>query len=321
MAKRLVWLVVVMLGVCLLAGCSGQSIATHSSPARTTRSPSPAATPLIFPTATAAPTYAVPTGTAIPAGALAARVNGEPITLRAYQAARDAYMRQLYQQQIDPASAQGRQALAQADPQLLEMLIARTLVLQYAAQHHLTVTLAQVQQAVRAAGSAQRLAQQVAAADMTMQTYKENLTITNTQLAIVDGHRYSNTEYHVRMILVATQAQAETVYRKLRAHAGFAALAQAVSLDTTSKSNGGDLGFQTTLSLGPVLGPAVARLPLNTISRPIHSPRGYQVVEVLNVLKHVPLTGTALAQAKIAYWQQWYAAYRKEAHVQIYVKF
>jgi peptidyl-prolyl cis-trans isomerase C len=125
----------------------------------------------------------------------------------------------------------------------------------------------------------------------------------------------------VRQILLATQAQALSVYQKLRAHAGFAALAQADSLDTLTKSNGGDLGFQTTLSLGPILGPLVSRLPLNTPSRPVQTPRGYAILEVLSVLKNVPLTGTPLAQAKIAYWQQWYAADRKSATVEIYVTF
>lgn len=306
----------------LVSGCNGSAQTSAAPTATATVQPThvAAATPFVYPSATVAPTYAVPSGTPIPATALAAKVNGQPIYLSEYEHQRDNYMRTLAKNRIDPGSPQGKQAMAQASPKILELLISRRLVLDYAKLHHLIATSAEQQQAIKQAGGQSALQAQLAQAQETMQEFLDNLTLTKTELAIVNSRQYAGTEYHVRQILLSTEATAKLVYQKLKAHGDFAALAETYSQDPNTKSSGGELGFLTRDGLGPILGPAASKLPINTFSQPIHSSLGYHIIEVLSVEKHVPLTGNALGRAKLEYWQTWYGAYRKAAKVQIFVK-
>src|SRR5712692_2255434 len=77
----------------LLAGGCGTNSAQQAA------TPTPmriSSTPHIIPTPTTAPTYVVPVGTPIPSGALAARVNGHPISLSDYQRLRAVAMRRIW---------------------------------------------------------------------------------------------------------------------------------------------------------------------------------------------------------------------------------
>lgn len=320
---RLVAIMMALAASLLLAAC-GKS---DASPAPTpTVRPHPtqamAATPIIQPTVTPMPTYAVPAGTPVPAAALVLRVNGRPVYLREYEALRDDAMRYIWQHQhVDPMSTRGKQLLTQQTAAIQEQLISRELILAFAEKHHLSATKAEIQQQVQQAGGQAVVDRRLAAVHMTMKDFATQVTISKAEFYVVDHHTYQAAEVHVRQILVDTRAKAEAVRKQLVApHADFATLAEQNSLDQTSKNRGGDLGFVTQVSLGPILGKVAFSLPLNTISQPIKSPLGYHIIEVLARIPNIPLAGTELNQAKLAYFQQWYAAQRKAAHVEVFVQ-
>ncbi|HWE62273.1 MAG TPA: peptidylprolyl isomerase [Chloroflexota bacterium] len=305
----------------LLAACGqGSAGSAPTATAATSATPSPLATLHIFPTGTPVPTYAVPRGTPIPATALAARVNGQAIPLRQYEQQRDAYVHYLWEQQhIDPQSAAGKRLLAQQGPRILESLIGSAMLLRYAQQHRLTATKVEIQQQIQQDGGPAVVARKLAAAYATMQDYMDQITLTRAELSVMNSRTYTATELHVRQILVKTPAVAASVYKQLQAHGDFATLAQHYSQDLTTRNNGGDLGFLTQPALGPILGKAALALPLHTYSHPIRSSLGYHIIEVLGKLPNVPLTGRSLNIAKLAYWEQWYAAQRKAASVEIFI--
>lgn len=323
--------ILALLCASLLAGC-GQSDAT---PAATAQPPSPTGvasatakrpkisdTPVIASTPTPVPTYVLPKSSPVPAKALALRVDGRPIYLSEYTRIRDAVVRGLWQQYhpLDPLSAQVRPTLATNMRQVREDLISREILLAYAATHHLAATTQEIAQQVVRDGGQQHLDARLAAQGTTMASYTARSTVLKAEYYLVEHHQYRETEYHVRYIVLPTLRGAQQVRTLLLAKRDFAQLAAANSLDKGTASNGGDLGYLTAEALGPVLTPVVARLPLNTPSQPVKTIHGYNIIEVLAVLKDVPLSGKALNQAKLAYFQQWYTARRHGAHVETFVK-
>ena len=308
----------------LLAGC-GQSAATPvptSTAAPTATRPKISDTPVIAATPTAVPTYVLPKGTPVPAKALALRVDGRPIYLREYTRIRGAVLRGLWQQYhpLDPLSAQVQPILSSNMRRVREDLISREILLAYAEAHHLAATPQEVALQVARDGGQQHLDKRLAAQGSTMAAYTARITVLKAEYYLVDHHDYRQTEYHVRYIVLPTLKGAQQVRTLLLAKRDFAQLAAANSLDKGTASNGGDLGYLTADSLGPILAPVVAALPLNMPSQPVKTTHGYNIVEVLAVLKDVPLSGKVLNQAKLAYFQQWYAARRHAAHVETFVK-
>ena len=74
------------------------------------------------------------------------------------------------------------------------------------------------------------------------------------------------TEYHARHILVANKDQAEQIIKKLKGGAKFEDLAKAQSIDTGSKTNGGDLGWFTTSRMVKPFADAVKALKKGEIT-------------------------------------------------------
>lgn|GEM_PF-1972871 len=315
----------------LMAGC-GTSTATPvptAQPASPTVAVSPTArrpkvsdTPVIAATPTPIPTYVLPTASPVPAKALALRVDGRPIYLSEYMRMRDGVLRGLWQQYhpIDPLSSRVRPILSSSMRRVREDLVSREVVLAYAATHHLAATPQEIAEQVASDGGQQRLDARLAAQGSTMAAYTARITVLKAEYYLVDHHDYRQTEYHVRYIVLPTLSGAQQVRTLLLAKRDFAQLAAANSLDKGTSSNGGDLGYLTADALGPLLAPVVAALPLNTPSQPVRTIHGYNIIEVLAVLKDVPLSGKVLNQAKLAYFQQWYAARRHAAHVETFVK-
>ncbi|MCX7116908.1 MAG: peptidylprolyl isomerase [Legionellales bacterium] len=95
---------------------------------------------------------------------------------------------------------------------------------------------------------------------------------------------------HVRHILLKPDAnmtpdetlkQVNNLYQQLRSGKDFALMAKQYSLDAASAVKGGDLGWVSAEELVPAFAEAMNALPLNTVSKPVQSPFGWHLIEVL----------------------------------------
>jgi peptidyl-prolyl cis-trans isomerase SurA len=98
------------------------------------------------------------------------------------------------------------------------------------------------------------------------------------------------TKTHVRHILLKQDANTTTaeadkkinnLYQQLKSGKDFALMAKQYSLDSASAVKGGDLGWVVPEELVPSFAKAMTALPLNTVSKPVKSPFGWHLIEVL----------------------------------------
>ena len=92
------------------------------------------------------------------------------------------------------------------------------------------------------------------------------------------------TEYRVRHILVATQAQAQDALGRIRAGEPFATVARQVSTDTGSARKGGELDWANDHSyVGPFARALRELAPHGLSPQPVQTVFGWHVIEVLDV--------------------------------------
>jgi peptidyl-prolyl cis-trans isomerase C len=119
-------------------------------------------------------------------------------------------------------------------------------------------------------------------------------------------------EYHVRHILVDTEAQANDIIAKLKGGAKFEDLAKG-SKDTGSANNGGDLDWATPSAFPEVFSKAFVGLQKGQVTeKPVQTPNGFHVIKVddvraakLPALEEVkPQIEEALTQRKLQTYQE-----------------
>ncbi|QGZ37820.1 peptidyl-prolyl cis-trans isomerase C [Pseudoduganella flava] len=119
-------------------------------------------------------------------------------------------------------------------------------------------------------------------------------------------------EYHVRHILVETEAQANDIIAKLKGGAKFEDLAKQ-SKDTGSANNGGDLDWATPSAFPEVFSKAFVGLQKGQVTeKPVQTQNGFHVIKVddvraakLPTLEEVkPQIEEALAQRKLQAYQE-----------------
>ncbi|WP_317204085.1 peptidyl-prolyl cis-trans isomerase [Janthinobacterium sp.] len=119
-------------------------------------------------------------------------------------------------------------------------------------------------------------------------------------------------EYHVRHILLASEAEAKDVIAKLKGGAKFEDLAKA-SKDTGSADNGGDLDWAAPSSFPKVFSDAFVGLQKGQFTQtPVQSPNGFHVIKLddtraakLPTLEEVkPQITEALQQKKLQAYQE-----------------
>jgi peptidyl-prolyl cis-trans isomerase C len=130
-------------------------------------------------------------------------------------------------------------------------------------------------------------------------------------------------EIKARHILVKEEAQAKEIIEKLSQGGDFAALAKEFSIDAT-KERGGELNYFVKQEVVPEFGDAVfAMKPKDVSKKPVKSPFGYHVIEVLDMRKRQaptfeqakPFIAAQLrGQALNAVVSKW----RSEANVQLF---
>ena len=96
------------------------------------------------------------------------------------------------------------------------------------------------------------------------------------------------TEYHARLILVATEPFAQKIVDRLDKGEKFDALAKAESMDS-SKNNGGDLGWFTANRMVPEFAAAVMTLKPNEYThKPVQTQYGWHVIQLLETREVTP---------------------------------
>jgi hypothetical protein len=281
-----------------------------------TINPSPSPTALPTPTATPTP---VP---------LAARVNGQPITLSAYQAELARYLSTL-PTPLDPNNERDRQTLAQLQEAALEALIEQALIEQEAARLNITVSEAQIATElgiVKAqTGGEEKFRAWLLATGQSESDVRAQLRLELLTAALRDQvlSTLPHTAEYVRAyhIVLATEREARQVLARLQNGAQFTALAQSLSLDASTRPAGGDLGWFTRESdaiLWPEVEEAAFRLQVGETSDVVPSPIGYHIIRVIG--REVrPLTESDAAYLQAKALAEWMDALKASARIERFI--
>jgi parvulin-like peptidyl-prolyl isomerase len=121
---------------------------------------------------------------------------------------------------------------------------------------------------------------------------------------------------NARHILVATEEEALDVLAALQAGESFAELARAVSSDTGSGANGGELGWAAVVSYVKPFADAVREAPIAEIVGPIQTEFGYHIIQV-RAREDRQLTDSQYDTAKRNAFQTWLEDLRASKNDQI----
>jgi peptidyl-prolyl cis-trans isomerase C len=199
----------------------------------------------------------------IPAGDIAATVNGTPISKFSVD------------QIVGQRSAMGQPDSPETRKAIINQLAMQLLVSQEAIKKNLDKT-PEVSDQIK-------LAQQSILANAFVQDYMKNNPVTDDMLkAEYDKVKaqMSGTEYKARHILVDKEDVAKTIIAKLKKNAKlFDSLAKQYSKDPGSKDKGGELGWFDPRGMVPEFGAAVAKLAKGKFTlEPVKTQYGYHVI-------------------------------------------
>lgn len=129
-------------------------------------------------------------------------------------------------------------------------------------------------------------------------------------------------QYHVKHILVKTEAEAQNIINQLNKGASFEKLAKEKSIDKSSAVNGGDLNWAAPSNYIKPFSDAMVALPKGQTSKtPVKTQFGYHILKVVDVRKATmptldqvkPKIKAALEEKK---WQEYEMGLMKQAKVE-----
>ncbi len=251
--------------------------------------PTPASTAVVLaPTEPVA--VSVDSASPTPEPPLAARVNGQPIYLADYERELGRYEMSLTAQGIDPGSPEGQENLDQRRDWILNVMIEQVLTEQAAAAEGVFISDDEVdaymQDIIDENGGLEafrtKLAEWGESEEDAWREVRVQMIGGEMTKRIVEGVPTTAEHVHARHILVDTMEEADRILAQLQASADFSALAQAYSQDTSTRDNGGDLGF---FPRGILVAPEVERaafdLQPGQFSGVVTSVLGYHIVQVV----------------------------------------
>ncbi len=119
------------------------------------------------------------------------------------------------------------------------------------------------------------------------QIIKAKSTVTQAQIAKYyneNKSRYGTPEKRsVRIILTKTEAQAESAKKEIESGKSFASVAKSVSIDPTSKANGGLLKEVIPGEEEKALDTAIFSAKTSVLGGPVKTPFGYYIYEVVTI--------------------------------------
>ncbi len=195
----------------------------------------------------------------------------------------------------------------------LQTLIQQSLIDQAAAQFNITVSAEEVEQEFQglmtSAGGGEAWQQWLASNSYTEDelraTLRETLLTSRVRDRITGDLSQPVLQAHARHILVATQDEANQLLVRLQSGEDFAALAAQYSLDSSSSSNGGDLGWFTSEELlEPTLSQIAFQLQPGQIAGPIQTSLGYHIIQMIEIAQREidPEKRAQLGQSRFESW-------------------
>ncbi len=258
---------------------------------------------------------------------LAAKVNGQPISLALYQRRVQQDQNTLIAQGVDPKSKQGQDQLKGLQQQLLGQLIDDMIIEQNAQAQKINITAQDVnnriQQLIDDAGGRDKF-------DSYLTKTQTSLDDLCTQIrASLFGEAMLNRvtagmptkveQIHAAQILLASQADAEQVLAQLKAGKDFAALAKQYSKDEVTRDNGGDLGWFPKGAYPSELDTVAFSLPPGQISGVIQTPLGFHIIKVLEHAASRELDPMTLQNQKQQAFYAWLDAQRNQAKIEKFI--
>lgn len=218
----------------------------------------------------------------------AALVNGEPVTLAAFNEQVKLVQDSMVEQGLDPKSDEGKRTLEQMRSDLLQQMIDVELMRQAAADEGIVISSADVEarlaQIMKDAGGADAFKKSLKESGLTEAQFRSLILrdqMIYEQLYEKLTARLPATaeQVRVRHILVNSEQDATAVMARLAKGEDFAVVAKEVSLDGGTKENGGDLGFFPRGVFDPSFEYAAFSLKLNEVSK-VKTDYGYHVIVV-----------------------------------------
>ncbi len=259
---------------------------------------------------------------------LAARVNGQPIWLHDYEKQIAEWEAAFVSQ--NPSLSEGdRQAMiVQGKRQVLDVMIEQTLIEQAAAMAGIVVSDQDVEAVIardiEENGGQAKFEAWLQANNWTVDEYKSrqrSMMIASRMFDHIAGNVPTKAEQvHARHILVATEDEARNILAQLQGGADFVTLAAQYSLDPSTQSSGGDLGFfpRGTLVV-PEVENAAFGLAAGQISDVIASAMGYHIVQVIERVPDMTLTEESWQALKEATFRNWLVGLWDTASIEVLV--
>jgi peptidyl-prolyl cis-trans isomerase C len=257
-----------------------------------------------------------------PTEALAAVVNGEPITLAVFQSELERESARLAEVGVIPADQ------AAFETSVLNNLIDQRLIEQAAILQGLSVSEeeidAEIALNIEIAGGEENWMAWLNANMFTPEAYRKSiysvLLTGKIRDQVIASVPQSVEQTHARHILVSTEAEAQQLYDQLINGAEFAELAFQYSRDVSTRELGGDLGWFAREQLTEaVVADTAFALPIGEISQPVASRLGYHIIEVINRLPDRPLDDAARANLFELTFERWRQSLWDQATVQRYI--
>lgn len=260
---------------------------------------------------------------------LVARVNDAPIFLDAYEQQVAQMAQALQAQAVDPTTAAGQAALNQAKQQVLNALIEQLIIEQQAETLGISISEemleARVQESIAQGQGQAQFETWLAANSLTLTEFERLLRselIANQLFEHVTGGVPDRAEQiRVRHIQVADEALARQIIEQLKGGADFAGLAQDLSVDDNSRTNGGDLGWLAR-GMAP-LPPEVERIAFSLqpgqVSGPIGPKVGFHIIKLEEKEADRPLTNEMLQAVKKQLFTEWLAQQRAASQIERYI--
>ncbi len=123
---------------------------------------------------------------------------------------------------------------------------------------------------------------------------------------------------NVRHILVKTFDEAQQVEDRLKKGEDFGKIAAEVSLDTSNKDQGGDLGWIARGATVKEFEDAAFALPVNQVSQPVTTTYGVHVIQSLGHEQNRQLDASALRLKQSQALSEWLSSQRLQAKIERY---
>jgi parvulin-like peptidyl-prolyl isomerase len=316
---------------------------SDATPLSASANPSPAPTkPQVIATSASAPVptslaqgtpvkgaLTCPSATPISANTqLAARVNGQGVPLDMFSRQAAQAQAAMIQNGLDPKSATGQESLKSLKQQVLDQMVNDVIIAQQAEYQGIKITdddlNVRLAQMIQDAGSVDKLNDYLTKNQMTLgdlcTQMRANLLSEIMFSRITAPFPTAVEQVHLRQILVSTPALAQTLRDRARKGEDFAALAKQYSMDETSKTNGGDLGWVPKGVLDPRLDAVIFDIPVGQVSDVITTSFGYHVVQVTEKDKSRALPPELLQDTRQRAFLEWLKAVRESVKIERFVQ-